>query len=450
MLGMTIRSAAESCGGRVVPADTIDKPIGSVVIDSRAIAPGDLFVAYKGEHADGHDYIKTALTKGAACALAERVPEDVTGPVILVDSVQLALERITARCRRNLTLPIVGVTGSVGKTSAKEMIWSVLSRTMSVHKTDKNLNNQIGVPMTVSRVNEWHDAAVIEMGISNFGDMAALAPMVLPHIMVYTVIGHAHLEFLGDLEGVLRAKTELLPLISPDTLLVLNGDDEYLRKIASPHRKVYYGLGEHNDIRAENIRPGRDEGTACTIVCPGGRMEVSIPAFGQHMVYAALSAAAVGLEMGLSEAEIRAGIAAYHTVGRRGAISRNGGITLVDDCYNANPDSVKSGIDSLMTLPGRHVCILGDMLELGGDSPQMHADCGSYAGEKGVELVVACGELSRCTAQAAGERALFFESREQLIKALPQLIRRGDAVLVKASRASKFEEVSEAIKELEL
>ena len=448
MLGMTIKSAAAACGGQILSADIIDKPLGSVVIDSRAIAPGDLFVAYKGEHADGHDYIKTALSKGAACALAERVPEGVEGPVIVVNDVQQALERITAACRENLTLPIIGVTGSVGKTSAKEMLWSVLSRSMNVHKTDKNLNNQIGVPMTVSRINEWHDAAVIEMGISNFGDMTALAPMVMPHIMVYTIIGHAHLEFLGDLEGVLRAKTELLPLISPNTLLVLNGDDEYLRKIQAPQRKLYFGLGEDNDIRALNIHSPDSESTACTIVYPGGSIDAVIPAFGRHMVYAALSAAAVGLEMGLSERDIAAGIAAYHTVGRRAAVSHSAGITLVDDCYNANPDSLKSGIDSLMSLPGRHVCILGDMLELGDNSPAMHADCGAYAREKGVELVIACGELSRHTAEAAGEHAVFFESREELIKALPELIQKGDAVLVKASRASKFEEVSEAIKEL--
>ena len=450
MLGMTIKSAAAACGGRVLPSDFTDKPLGSVVIDSRLVAPGDLFVAYKGEHADGHDYIKTALNKGAACALAERVPEGVDGPVIVARDVQQALEKITAACRENLSLPIVGVTGSVGKTSAKEMIWSVLSRTMRVHKTDKNLNNQIGVPMTVSRIDEWHDAAVIEMGISNFGDMTALAPMVLPHMMVYTVIGHAHLEFLGDLDGVLRAKTELLPLISPDTLLILNGDDEYLRKIRSPQRKIYFGLGENNDIRAVDIRHPDAESTACTVVYPGGSVEVSIPAFGQHMVYAALAAAAVGLEMGLSDEQIAAGIADYHTVGRRAAVSHTGSVTLVDDCYNANPDSLKSGIDSLMSLPGRHVCILGDMLELGENSPAMHSDCGAYARAKGVELILACGDLSRHMAEAAGERAIFFESREELIAALPGLIRRDDAILVKASRASRFEQVSEAIKELEL
>lgn len=450
MLGMTIRTAAAACGGRILPARTIDKPLGSVVTDSRLVSPGDLFAAYRGEHADGHDHIKTALSKGTACALAERVPQDVEGPVILVEDVQQALEKITAACRKNLALPMIGVTGSVGKTSAKEMIWSVLSRTMNVHKTDRNLNNQIGVPMTVSRITEEHDAAVIEMGISKFGDMAALAPMVLPHIMVYTVIGHAHLEFLGDLDGVLRAKTELLPLISPETLLVLNGDDEYLRKISSPHRKLYYGLGEHNDIRAVDIRCPDSDSIACTIVCPGGCMDVTIPAFGRHMVYAALAAAAVGLEMGISPEEIAAGIADYHTVGRRAAVVHTGSITLVDDCYNANPDSLKSGIDSLMGLPGRHVCILGDMLELGEDSPAMHFDCGSYAAKKGVELLIACGELSRCTAEAAGERAVFFESRQELIAALPELIHEGDAVLVKASRASGFEVVSEAIKELGL
>ena len=201
MLGMTVKAAAQSCGGRLIDDTKADMPLEGVVIDSRLVSPGDLFVAYKGEHADGHDYIAAALDKGAACALAEYLPEGVSGSVILVSDVQQALEKITAACREKLSLPVVGVTGSVGKTSAKEMIWSVLSRRMRVHKTDKNLNNQIGVPMTVSRIDPWHDCAVIEMGISKFGDMAALHPMVKPDIMVYTVIGHAHLEFLGDLDG---------------------------------------------------------------------------------------------------------------------------------------------------------------------------------------------------------------------------------------------------------
>lgn len=450
MMNVTIKQAALCCGGRLIPEDCPDAPIGSVVIDSRLIKPGDLFVAYKGERVDGHDYIKTALEKGAACALAERLPEGVSGPVLLVEDVQLALEQITALCRKGLGLPIIGITGSVGKTSAKEMVWSVLSQRLQVLKTDKNLNNQIGVPMTVSRIEKRHQAAVIEMGISHFGDMSALAPMVMPDIMIYTVIGHAHLEFLGDLEGVLRAKTELLPLIKEDALLILNGDDEYLRKIEGKHKKLYFGLGEGNELRAVDVRSLPDGGTACRIRGLGLDMDVSIPAYGQHMVYAALAGAAAGLSMGLSPEEITAGIAAYETVGRRAAVCRTGSITLVDDCYNANPDSVSCGIDSLMRLPGRHVCVLGDMLELGDNAPALHRACGREAAEKGVELVVCCGKLGRCIAEAAGEKGLWYESREALIAALPSLLRKGDAVLVKASLGSRFAEVAEALKTLEL
>jgi len=450
MTGITIKTAAECCGGTVVPADYEDKALGSVVIDSRLIEPGDIFVAYKGEKVDGHDYIATALKNGAACALAERMPEGINGPVILVDDAQRALERITALCRKNLSLPVVGITGSVGKTSAKEMVWSVLSQRLKVHKTDKNLNNQIGVPMTVSRIDDSHQAAVIEMGISSFGDMETLAPMVMPDIAVYTVIGHAHLEFLGDLDGVLKAKTEMLPIIKKEALLILNGDDKYLRKIDSPQQKVFFGLGEDNELRAVNVQALPNGHTSCTIMYAGGSMDVLIPAFGQHMVYAALAGAAVGLYMGLSEKEIIAGIGAYETVGRRAAVCDTGYITLVDDCYNANPDSVSSGIDSLMKLPGRHVCILGDMLELGDNSPELHRQCGREAVEKGAELLLCCGELGRCIAEAAGDRGLIFPDRQALIAALPQYIKKGDAVLVKASRASRFEEISEALKTLEL
>lgn len=448
MREMTISRAAAVCGGRLCGEGDFGAELGSVVIDSRAVSAGDFFVAYKGERVDGHDYISAAFDRGAVCCLAQRVPEGETRPVILVPDVQAALEQICAEYRRDLRLPVIGITGSVGKTSAKEMISAVLSQRLNVLKTDKNLNNQIGVPMTISRIRPEHQAAVVEMGISGFGEMSVLARIARPDMAVFTLIGHAHLEFLHDLDGVLRAKTEMLDFMADDAPVLINGDDEKLRGLQCRQKKISFGLGENCDIRAENIRLGESGETFCDIVYGERRIPVEIRAYGRHMIYAALEGAAVGLLMGLSDGEIVKGVASFETVGRRAAVCDTGFITLIDDSYNANPDSVKCGIDSLMKMPGRHVCILGDMLELGEGSGEMHFDVGRYAGEKGAELVLTSGPLSKETCRGAGERGRHFSTREELIAALPGLIQKGDKVLVKASLGSRFDQISEALKEL--
>ena len=448
MENMTVRLAAEICGGSLNGKNTDDQPLRQIVIDSRAVLPGDLFVAYRGENEDGHHYIQSAFEHGAACCLAEYVPDGVTGPVITVPAVQDALEKLAKAYRAQFTLPVTGITGSVGKTTAKEMTAAVLSQRFRTLKTEGNLNNRIGVPMMLSRLTGGDQAAVIEMGISEFGEMRALAEMVQPTAAVYTVIGHAHLEFLHDLDGVLRAKTEMLETLPASAPVIVNGDDPKLAALKCRQRKITCGLGKENDVRAERVRP---EGDAifCDIVCGDRRIPVRIPAFGQHHVTAALLAAAVGMQYGLTDEEISGGIAAFRNVGRRGELVQTGLVTMIDDSYNANPDSVDCGIDSLMQLNGaRHICILGDMLELGDDSGRLHLEVGQYASEKGADLVLSAGNYAPNTVRGAGERGRLFESRDALIEALPQLLRKGDCVLVKASKGSHFEKVSAAIREL--
>ena len=449
MNAMTIERAAAACGGRLCGAEHKDAALGRVIIDSRAVQPGDLFVAYRGENTDGHRFIASALEKGAACCLAEVLPEGVSGPVLLVENVQTALEQIVEACRETLSLPVIGITGSVGKTSAKEMIAAVLSQRFRVLKTEGNLNNQIGVPMTISRITPEHEIAVVEMGISGFGEMRTLSRMAKPTLGVFTVIGHAHLEFLHDLNGVLAAKTEMLENMAPDAWIVVNGDDALLRAFPCSQKKLTVGLGEGNMLRAEKVQQ-TPEGSSCVICGMDRRIRAEIPAFGRHMVYAALEGAAVGILQGLTDEEIEAGIRAFEIVGRRAAVCDTGSITLVDDSYNANPDSVRCGVDSLLTLPGRHVCILGDMRELGEDAPAMHFDVGRYAAEKGVDEIWSSGACGAALAEGAGEKGRCFESVETLIAALPALVHRGDAILVKASRGARFERVSEALKELQL
>ena len=449
MKNFTVSDAAKACGAVIIDGGNSVQLLGKVVIDSRLVEPGDLFVAYKGERVDGHDYVPVAFEKGAACCLVEREVDNAAGTLLLVRDVQKALEDIAKVYRDSLDIPIVGVTGSVGKTTAKEMVSAVLSRRMNVLKTDKNFNNQIGVPMTLSRIGAEHDAAVVEMGISGFGEMDLLATMARPTIGLFTFIGHAHLEFLGDLDGVLRAKTEMIPHMPADGVVVINGDDEKLRTICCVQRIVSFGLGEDCDVRAVDVRTLPDGCSACRIISGDRSFEVYIPAYGEHMVYAALEGAAVGMLMGLSDAEIIAGIADYHTVGRRGVVTNTGHVCLVDDSYNSNPDSLRCAIDSLVKLPGRHICISSDMLEQGEGGDVIHASVGEYAVEKGVDLVLCCGALSYHTAAAAGDKGRYFESKAELIAALPGLIEKGDSVLVKASMSMHMEEVAEALKLLQ-
>lgn len=446
---MNIRRALALCGGQLSGTCDPETEIGKIVIDTRAVESGDLFAAFRGERVDGHDFIPAAFERGAACCIGERAPEGETRPVIVVPDVLTALEQITAGYRGDFDLPVVGITGSVGKTTAKEMISAVLEQHFRTLKTEGNLNNRYGVPMMLSQLNSGHEVAVIEMGISEFGEMTRLARMVQPTMAVYTTIGHAHLEFLHDLDGVLRAKTEMLDLMPETAPVIVNGDDEKLRSLQCRQRKITYGFDAGCDVRAENLKT--DMPQTCEIVCGMRRIPVRIPAFGQHYVYAALAAAAVGMLLGLDDREIADGIAAFHNVGRRGETFSSAGITVVDDSYNANPDSVCNGIDNLIRMPGaRHICILGDMLELGENTLNMHYDVGSYAREKGIDLVLTSGRCACEMSRAAGERGRNFESREALINALPELLKEGDCVLVKASKGSHFETVSAALREIRL
>ena len=449
MFGITIKEAAALCNGSLKNANGVleNAEIKRVVIDSRKAQSGDIFAAYKGDKVDGHNYIAAAFANGASCALAEYVPDGVNGPVICVNDVQTALEDIVSAFRQQIDIPVVGITGSVGKTTAKEMVSSVLSQHFNVHKTAGNLNNTIGVPISVSEINKEHEAAIIEMGINHFGEMTHLAKVALPDIMLYTVIGHAHLEFLQDLVGVLRAKTEVLDYISPDATVIINGDDPMQRTINCRQKLFSYGINTDCDVKAYNIKSSTLH-ISCNIKYGARDIEVTIPSFGMHMVYAALEGAAVGFCLGLSDDEISAGIASFKNIGRRQALIDAGFIKVIDDCYNANPDSMKSSIDSLAQFDGRRICVLGDMRELGNNSPEMHYDIGKYAIEKGIDYILGSGEYTKETCNAAGDKGFYFDSTAELMEYLKHFIKKNDTVLVKASLGSNFAPVSEFLKGL--
>ncbi len=446
MKGISVNKAAEVCGGILnVPSDA---EISGVFIDSRKITSGSMFVALKGERVDGHDYIEKAFELGASCCLAERLPSDIASPVIVVPDAALAMKKLAAYYRGMFDIPVIGVTGSVGKTTAKEMIASVLEQKYEVLKTEKNFNNELGVPLTLFRLEPQHEVAVVEMGISDFGEMSRLAEMVRPTMAVYTIIGHAHLERLHNRNGVLKAKTEMLDFMPQDGTVFLNGDDDMLSGFECSRHRVLYGTGENANVRAVKIKADDPNETCCTVICGEREIELNIPAYGKHMVYAALIGFSVGIALGLDAESIKTGIASYKTVGRRANVCDTSKLRLIDDCYNANPDSVKCGIDSLCEAKGRKLCILGDMLEMGDEKEALHRSIGEYAKNAGVDLVITTGELSRFTAEGAGETARHFDTKQRLIDALPTFVRNGDTVLVKASHSMGFDEISESLKAL--
>ncbi len=447
MKGINVKQAAAIVCGKLSGSGDSDHELTGLVIDSRNVRPGFAFAALTGERVDGHDYVNKAFELGASCCIVERDIPGASGCLIVVDSTAKAMARLAEAYRKMLSIPVIGITGSVGKTTAKEMISAVLSQRFSVLKTDKNFNNELGVPLTIFRIEPEHEAAVVEMGISDFGEMSRLAKMVRPTDSVYTLIGNAHLDRLHDRSGVFKAKTEMLEYMPDDGTVFLNADDDLLSSCVCQQNKVFYGLSGNAGVRAENIKYESAIKQTCDIVSGERRIHVSIPAYGRHMVYAALEGAAVGMKFGLTDDEIIRGIASYETVGRRANVIDTGYITIIDDCYNANPDSVKCAIDSMCASEGRRVCVLGDMLEMGTARAERHADIGRYAVSHGVELMLCVGKMSENTARAAKSiTALHFDSNAQLIAALPKLIEKGDTVLVKASHSMKLEEVSEVLK----
>lgn len=452
MKPFSLKEAVQAIGGRYFGSeDALNREITFVTSDSRTAQPGGLFIAFKGARADGHDFMAGCLEKGCVACISEREPaSEAEMPCIVVESSLKATGALAAWHRSRFDIPVIGITGSVGKTTTKEMVAAVLSRAFETHKTEKNFNNELGVPQTLLRLDDEYQASVVEMGISDFGEMRRLTHMVCPDIAVFSVIGYSHLEFLGDREGVLRAKAEIFEGMKPDGLAVLNGDDDLLSTYVPSVKKITYGMKPENDLVAENVENLGTDGIRCTIRHKDGAFEVRIPAFGTHMVYAALAGAAVGKALGMKDEDIAAGIASYQTVGDRARVIKANGLTIISDCYNANPNSTTAAIDSLARLEGRKVCILGDMMELGPEENALHFGVGAHAAEMGIDLVIGCGNLSLNTyegAKQAGANAVYFPDKPALFEKLGALIMKGDNVLVKASHSRAFEEIVKILSE---
>lgn len=455
MKSITLQQVVTACNGTYFG----DKAMLSTVItdittDSRKIAENSLFIPIKGERFDAHNFIEDTFEKGAVCALSEK-KLDTKGNYILVNSTFQSLKDIAKFYRGLFKIPVIGISGSVGKTSTKEMIASVLQQKYKVMKTIGNFNNEIGVPLTLFSLEDSHEVAVVEMGISDFDEMNRLSEMVQPDICVITNIGTCHLEKLIDRNGVLKAKTEMFNHMNKNGKIFLNGDDDKLSTIKEAYGVIpsFYGLNNTNEYYGEVIENSGITGIKSVLHYSKGEIAVTIPAIGNYMVANAMVAVAIGKALKLTDEQIKDGIQSYKTVGSRDNLISTGYISIIDDCYNANPVSVKGAIDTLCNLKGSHVCILGDMKELGTDEHELHYGVGKYAADKGVDTLIAIGELAENIAKGATESGVetvhYFLETQPAINQLKDIINKDDIVLVKGSRAMHLETVVAALEKLQ-
>ena len=434
-------------------AQDLEITVNGVDTDSRDIHPGSLFIPLVGERFDGHAYIASALAAGAAGCLTARERTDYQADkfYIQVANTQRALRDLAAWYKDRFQIPFVGITGSVGKTTAKDMIAAVLSVRYKVLKTEGNFNNNIGLPLTLLRLDHTHQVGVLEMGMDKPGEIDYLSDIVRPEVGVITNIGDAHIEKLGSRENIFKAKCELLPNIRRENgLVVLNADDPMLTTLRdkTPVQAVFCGKAEGADYRAQVTGGDGLSHIHCHITTPRMDREVKIPALGEHMIYPTLIAAAVGEHFGLTPDEIEDGIARFvPTRMRMNVIRREGDITILDDSYNANPQSMRAAISVLADSHSRwKAAILGDMFELGPYAPALHAGVGEYLGKRGIDCLVAVGKLAQNIAQGArtaGVPVVYSCPDKEAAKAvLAQVVRPDSTILVKASRGMALEELT--------
>lgn len=426
--------------------------IKDVVIDDREVTGGSLYVPIIGERLDGHAFIDRAFDRGAALTLSDRDLET-DHPYVLVPDTLTALQQLAAFWMAHYQPFTVAVTGSVGKTSTKELVASVLSQGLTTKKTQGNLNNQTGVPKTVFGIGPDTQAAVIEMGMNHAGEIDRIARIAAPDVGIITNIGTAHIEHLGSQEGIFAAKSELVDHVKPQGLLLVNGDDPYLPRLRSREdlkgRVLLFGFSPAYDVYADEILDRGLEGSEATLhLQDGATVRAVIPAPGRYMIAGALAAAAAGAAAGLGTEQIARGIAAYRPAGARMRIAGGNNLRILDDTYNANAPAMIEALRILSGVSGRSVAILGDMLELGPESGRLHREVGQAARAFGIDALYTVGPQARAIREGAGDlpgRA--YETQEELLDDLSTLIRSGDTVLVKASRGMHLEKTVAALED---
>ena len=446
MIRIDLKEIVEAVSGSV-KGELPSAYVKSIVIDSRQAEENSVFIALVGEKADGHNYI-AGIADRISCAVVEH-EVDVDVPQIIVPSTYKAVGAIGAYIRKKSGVTVVGVTGSVGKTSVKELTASVLSQGFNVLKTEKNHNNELGLPLTLFRLTEEHQAAVLEMGISYFGEMTRVSAIAMPDIAIFTNIENVHTENLVDRDGVLRAKTELVANMRGDTL-ILNAEDDKLAgyKLPDGKKAVYYGIDGHAFVTASDIVYHGIDSTSFKLSIGDESIDVLLPASGRHMVLDSLAAAAAGHVLGLSIDKIKKGIESYVTIsGRMSRINYRGAV-IIDDCYNASPTSMTASLNVLAKAEGRKIALLGDMLELGERSDELHENVGRAAAELKFDLLITVGSSAKRIAEAAraaGLENVYNVSNAEAADLIKRELREGDTLLVKASRGMALEKIIEAV-----
>lgn len=441
----TLKDAVKWCGGKL-DIDANGLTITGVSTDSRSVKPGELFVPIAGGNFDGHDYIEAAAKNGAAATLCER-PVQSSVPVIKVESTVSALGALAREYRNSLNLKIAAITGSVGKTTAKEMTAAVLSRNFKTAKTQGNFNNEIGLPLTIFQIDEDCEAAVLELGMNHFGELSRLSAIAEPDLAVITNIGTMHIEYLGSRQGILKAKLEILEGLRPGGIAVFNGDEPLLWDLKGrlEHPVLYFGIeNEDCDVRAEEIIENED-GITFSVKSKYEAFDIFLPVRGRHNVYNALVAVSVGLQFGVPADKIRLALSWFENTGMRQRIYEKSGFTIIEDCYNAGPESMKAALEVLGGMKaGRKIAVLGSMLELGEFSQSLHEEIGVFAAEK-ADILFTYGKDTEFMVEGAKKMKTTksFLSHEALIRELTAVAKPGDVLLFKGSRGVKMERVLE-------
>jgi UDP-N-acetylmuramoyl-tripeptide--D-alanyl-D-alanine ligase len=452
MAGFTPSEVTQATGA-VMTGPSFFEYFSGVSTDTRTVQPGDLFVALLGERFDGHEFLAQAVAAGAIGLLISRtdlvLPVGIT--IFQTSDTLRAFQRLAKFHRQRYTIPVVGITGSNGKTTTKDMTAAILSSRYQVLKTEANFNNEIGLPATLLRLNNKCDVAVVEMGMRGLGQIAALCELAAPSLGIVTNVSETHIELLDSLQNIATAKAELVDAIPPAGLIILNADNPYVLAMRDKAvcRVITYGLQEIAKIRAVDI-VSEQGNTAFLCMTPQGDFPITVPAMGQHNVYNALAAIAVGLELGLALSEIQAGLEHFVAGKMRLQVEQVGTYTLINDAYNASPASMRAAIDTLVDIAkGRRVAVLGDMLELGEIATAAHRQVGDKLAAADIEVLITVGEMARHIAAAAVENGVktcrVCSNHLEAQQALAELLVSGDTILVKGSRGMKMERVAELI-----
>lgn len=448
---ITLTEVIKACGGRLLNADEdTELTLCGISTDTRTIKDGMLFIPLKGESFDGHRFIDTAVQNGAAAVLtAEDGSYGV--PAVRVEDTRIAMGQIAAYYIKKLNIPTVAITGSVGKTTTKDMVAAVLGKHFNVCKTQGNLNNDIGVPLTIFSLTREHTAAVIEMGMNHFNEISYLTNIVKPDVAIITNVGVSHIENLGDRNGILKAKCEIFEGLKPDGTAIINGDNDMLATLKGQRDDlVLFGTSPEFAVYADEICEHGLDGISCTIHKGNNVFEVNIKIPGRHMVSNALAAAAAGFALGMSVAEIKQGIEEFEPTKMRMDIIRKGNMTIINDVYNSNPVSAKAAVDVLAAAEGKRCAVLGDMFELGSYAPELHRDLGEYTAKKGIDEIVCIGELSKSMYDGAAAvrhgGVYYFKTTDEFFAQCDSIVKDDMTVLAKASRGMHFEKITDRLK----